>query len=149
MPTKEPLNKSGGCHCGKLRYTFSFPDVETLPARACSCSFCIRHGGVYTSHPAAKLVVETAEPENTGRYRFGHETAEFFLCRNCGVLVFASCEINGARRAVLNINTFDDNRGPVFERSVTNFDGETVVQRLERRARNWIGSVTLVEQTRR
>ena len=138
MPTR-----SGGCHCGKLRYTYSFPDVDSLPARACSCSFCLKHGGVYTSHPAAELVVDATEPDNTGLYRFGHETAEFVLCRTCGVLVYAQCKIDGTLRAVLNINTFDDDDGPVFDRSVTNFDDETVAQRLERRERNWIGTVTV------
>jgi len=135
-------HKSGRCHCGNIRYTFEFPDIDVLPARACGCTFCVRHGGVYTSNPGAALDVVAASSDDVRRYRFGHETAEFVLCRVCGVLVFAHCEIDGNDYAVLNINTFDDDQGPAFERSATDFESESIEQRLARRRRNWIGTVT-------
>ena len=136
--------KSGRCHCGELSYSFSFPDsVVSLPARACGCTFCIKHGGVYTSHPGAVLDVEYRDGTNLGRYRFGHGTADFLVCRRCGVLVCAISTIDGRDHAVLNINSLDDRDSPAFERTNTDFDAETPGERLARRKRNWIGSVAV------
>ena len=46
----------GACHCRNISFTLQFPKSETpIKVRACSCSFCVKHGGVYTSHPQAKL----------------------------------------------------------------------------------------------
>ena len=42
----------GRCHCGNIRFALDWqPDPETIPARACTCTFCTRHGGVWTSYP--------------------------------------------------------------------------------------------------
>ena len=136
--------KSGRCHCGGLSYDFSFPDdVKTLPARACSCTFCVKHGGVYTSHPAAVLDIGYRDASEIVRYRFGHGTADFLICRHCGVLVCAISTIDGTEHAVLNINSLDDRDWPAFDRTTTNFDAETPAERLSRRKRNWIGSVAV------
>ena len=44
----------GGCHCGNIRFSLSWePDPAEIPARACICSFCTKHGGVWTSNPRA------------------------------------------------------------------------------------------------
>jgi len=41
----------GGCHCGNIAFELGWePDPDEIPARACDCSFCVKHGGVWTSH---------------------------------------------------------------------------------------------------
>jgi hypothetical protein len=58
-------------------------------------------------------------------------------------MTFAVSEINGRDHAVVNVFTFDDAEAMEFDISSTDFDGETVDQRLRRRARNWIPSVSV------
>lgn len=96
---------------------------------------------MYTSHPAAELVVQLREPELVNRYRFGHGSADFIVCRVCGVIVLAVCRINESEHAVLNINTFSHPDVETFDHIVTDFEGETETARLARRKRNWIGTV--------
>ncbi len=48
----------GRCHCGNIAWTLAWePDPVEIPARACTCSFCVKHGGVWTSNPAGRLDV--------------------------------------------------------------------------------------------
>jgi len=48
-----------------------------------------------------------------------------------------TCTIEGARYAVLNVNTFEDIDRSQLVVTPTNFDGETTENRLARRRRNW------------
>jgi hypothetical protein len=78
-----------------------------------------------------------------GRYTFDTGTAEFLFCSRCGVTVTALCESSGSLKAVLNINTLDDAHVLDFEHSDSDFEGESLEQRLGRRTANWIGQVSL------
>ena len=132
----------GGCYCGNIRYDFQLPEPDgAIPVRACGCSFCQKHGGVYTSHPAGQLAARIEDPDLVERYRFGTETAEFHICRKCGVVPFVISEIDGTLYAVVNVNSFEGTNA--FESSPSDFDGETVDSRLARRKRNWIPNVTI------
>ena len=54
----------GRCHCGNIAFVLDWaPDPAQIPARACTCSFCVKHGGVWTSSPDASLslLVEDAK----------------------------------------------------------------------------------------
>lgn len=133
----------GGCHCGNIRFTLRWPETEgAIAVRACSCSFCVKHGGVYTSHPEAGLDVEIADPARVERYRFGTETADFHVCRSCGVVPVVTSTIEGRLYAVVNVNSFEDVDRSELVPSVADFDGETTESRLARRQRNWIPHVT-------
>jgi len=109
--------------------------------RACGCSFCRKHGGVYTSHPGGKLAARIERASQAERYRFGTETADFHICRACGVVPFVTSEIDGTLYAVVNVNSFEGD--DELDSSPTDFDGETVATRLARRRRNWIPEVTI------
>jgi hypothetical protein len=134
----------GGCRCGNIRYRLLWPGAgDVIPARACGCSFCRPRRATYTSHPEARLDAVVADEANLSMYRFGTSTADFFVCRRCGGLTFAVSEIDGRSYAVVNVFTFDDAEAMEFDVSSTDFDGETVDQRLRRRARNWIPNVNV------
>lgn len=132
----------GGCHCGNIRYTFFWPggDAE-IPVRACSCDFCMKHAATYTSHPEGRLRAQVRDAEMLSRYRFGHETADFFVCGRCGVIPFATCEIDECLHAVVNIHTFEGVDPTRMVRRVTDFEGETPTQRLARRHQRWTADV--------
>lgn len=133
----------GGCHCGAVRYSLEWPEPPAvIPARRCGCSFCTRFNGIWTSHPGARLEMRVAGDVPMSRYRFGTRTADFRFCSRCGVALLATCEIGGSTRAVLNVNTLDEDQKIEFDSSDSCFDGESLEQRLARRGRNWIGTVT-------
>lgn len=132
----------GGCHCGNIGFALRWdPDPVQIATRACGCSFCVAHGGVWTSKPDGELVVAVREPAALSKYLFGTRTAEFQVCSHCGVVPLVTCEIDGRVYAVVNVNTFRDIEPSLLQRANADFEGENAAARLERRKRNWIGKV--------
>lgn len=132
----------GSCHCGNLRYVLDWPGEHAapIPARACACSFCTRHGAVWTAHPDAQLTIETTDNAAISRYGFETRTAEFLVCTRCGGVPVCTSRIDGRDHAVVNVNTFDD-PSVAIEQVPVSFDGEDEIRRLERRRQRWIGTV--------
>ena len=136
---------TGRCHCGNLSFDFELPDPgPTIAVRACGCSFCLAHGGVYTSHPEGQLTGHVADANELNLYRFGHETADFYICRRCGVVPFVTSAVDGTLRAVVNVNTFTNVAADEMQASRSDFEAESSKSRMSRRGGNWIGSVTIV-----
>lgn len=132
----------GSCHCGNIAYELAWePDPLEIPARACGCTFCVKHGGVWTSHPKGVLEVKVARPEDVSEYAFGTKTAVFHVCTKCGVVPVVTSEIDDRLYAVVSVNAFNNVDPSLIRRSPASFDGEGVDSRLERRKRNWIGTV--------
>lgn len=128
----------GSCHCGNIRFTFDWPAAQhTIAARACGCAHCRKHAGVWTSHPQGRFQLQVTDPARTTVYRFGTKTADFHVCANCGGVPIVTCDLDGARFAVLNVNTFDNVERSQISVSPSRFDGETTQARLARRRRNW------------
>jgi hypothetical protein len=128
----------GSCHCGNIRFTFDWPDAgRTIPVRACGCSFCRKHGGVWTSNPRGRFRLQVADMARVSSYRFGTESADFHVCASCGAVPIVTCVLDGARYAVVNANTFDDVDSSELARAAADFEGESMERRLARRRRNW------------
>ena len=137
----------GSCHCGNVRFVLRWPESESeIPVRVCSCTFCQKHAGAWTSHRNSELAIEVDDRSLVSAYRFGTKTADFCVCSVCGVAPFVLSEIDGNRYAVVNVNTFDDVGGLSYSRSRSDFDGEDTGSRLERRKRNWIPNVVALNQ---
>ncbi len=135
---------TGKCHCGAIRYEMNWPDeAGVIPARRCTCSYCTRFKGTWTSHPEAHLEIVTDKQSRPGRYRFGTKTANFLFCSRCGVTVAAVCEIKGDIKAVINIATLDGRDLLAFDHTDSDFDGESTEQRLNSRMARWIGRVKI------
>lgn len=134
----------GKCHCGNIRYEFLWPEAGSrIPVRACSCTFCTKHGGVYTSHSDSQLTVQISDPALVNKYSFGTKTAEFHICSVCGAVPFVSSTIEENEYAVVNVNTFENFDPADFDTSVTDFNGESVGERLERRKEKWISKLRI------
>jgi hypothetical protein len=71
-------------------------------------------------------------------YRFGSRTADYLVCRRCGVYVVAVCETPAGTRAVVNTNALTERAAFTRAPSAMDYDGETVAARLARRAVNWM-----------
>ncbi|HET7297700.1 MAG TPA: hypothetical protein VFI89_03210 [Burkholderiales bacterium] len=133
----------GGCHCGNIRFALTWePDPVEIPARACTCSFCAKHGGVWTSNPRGKLEVAIEDQERVSNYAFGTRTAEFHICSRCGIVPVVTCRIDGRLYAVVSVNAFEGIAESLLRRAPASFDREDTATRLARRKRNWIGDVT-------
>ena len=133
---------SGSCHCGNISFVLDWqPEPAQIPARACTCSFCIKHGGVWTSCAAGSLIVRTRQPARAAAYAFGTKTAQFHVCTNCGIVPVVTSHIDGKVYAVVSVNAFDNVDPALLQRGSATFDGEGAGDRLARRQRNWIGQV--------
>src|SRR5215467_13485038 len=134
----------GNCHCGNIRYALDWPgDGTDIKIRACGCSFCIKHGGSWTSHRDSELVAEIRDAALVSKYRFGTQTADFYVCARCGAVPFVTSAIESRLYAVVNVNTFEGINPSSLMRTSTNFHGEGSGERLERRKRNWIPAVRI------
>jgi hypothetical protein len=130
----------GSCHCGNVEFTlFTQKSSDELVPRRCSCTMCRRHCASYISDPDARLVLRYGDPSALSIYRFGHGTAQWIICSRCGVLTAVLCEIDGRLRAVVRVQSMVNHT--FAPETPTDFEDETVAGRLERRARNWIGTV--------
>jgi len=136
----------GKCHCGNIAFSLTWePDPGEIPARACSCSFCTKHGGVWTSNPGGALKVVVKDPSRVSRYTFGTRTAEFHVCTRCGIVPVVTSRIDGHLYAVVSVNAFEGVDPSLVSRAPASFDGEGEGPRLARRKRNWIAEVEFLE----
>lgn len=136
----------GHCHCGNISFALRWePDPARIPARACSCSFCTRHGGVWTSLPSGRLEVTIRESSLVSRYAFGTRTADFHVCSRCGIVPVVTSTIDGRDYAVVNVNTFDEAASALVERTPVVFADEDAAARNARHQRNWIAEVRFAE----
>lgn len=135
----------GNCHCGNISFTLAWEPAPTeIPARACTCSFCVKHGGVWTSAPGGALRVEVKDSARVSRYAFGTGTAEFHVCAQCGAVPVVTSRIDGHLYAVVSVNAFEGVDESLLRRASASFDGEGKDSRLARRKRNWIADVRFV-----
>jgi len=133
---------SGSCHCGNITFSLDWrPEPAEIPARACSCSFCLKHGGLWTSCPMGSLRITIRQPALVSRYSFGTRTAEFHVCSSCGVVPVVTSRIDGRLYAVVSVNAFQDVDPALLKRAAAKYDGESESARLARRKLNWIADV--------
>jgi hypothetical protein len=127
----------GECHCGRVEVSFETAlSPNELEVRACQCSFCRRHGAKTVTDAAGRLAI-SAQDGALARYRFGLRTADFLICRTCGVYVAAVISDGAGERATLNVSgmmiegLWDRTAEPI------RLDHEDAETRRARRHRNW------------
>src|ERR1700679_489763 len=99
---------NGNCHCGNIAFSLTWePDPAQIQARACTCSFCSKHGGVWTSNPRGSLRVVVKDPTLVSRYAFGSRNASFHTCARCGIVPVVSSRIDGKLYAVVSVNALE------------------------------------------
>ena len=132
----------GRCHCGNISFALDWrPEPSEIPARACTCSFCVKHGGVWTSSSTGSLRVNVKDRTRLSKYAFGTRPAEFHGCTACGVAPVVTSRIDDRLYAVVSVNAFENVDPALLRRSPSNFEGENEQARLSRRKRNWIADV--------
>jgi hypothetical protein len=136
----------GACHCGNISFSLTWePSPTEIQARACTCSFCTKHGGLWTSNPRGALEVKIADRSLVSRYAHGTRTADFHVCARCGIVPVVTSRIDGHVYAVVSVNAFEGVDPALLRRGSHDFEGEGKGDRLARRKRNWIADVRIVE----
>jgi len=80
----------GGCHCGNISVFYKTTQApEDTQPRACQCAFCRKHNTAAISDPSGDLEITVREADLLTRYRFGLNTADFLVCKTCGVYLGA------------------------------------------------------------
>ncbi|RUW53520.1 MULTISPECIES: hypothetical protein [unclassified Mesorhizobium] len=130
---------TGGCHCGNIRLRFSTElDPSQIEVRACQCSFCTKHGARAVADPDGRLIISVKDARRLRKYRFGLETADYLICRECGVYAAAIAGENDEARAILIVNALDDHRAFTGESVLVDFDWENRAERQARRRLRWM-----------
>jgi hypothetical protein len=134
----------GGCHCGNLRIEMTLSrEARSYQPRACDCDFCRMHGAAYVSDPLGSLVVRIKDDSHRGSYRQGSGQADLVYCRQCGVLVGATYNLEGRVYATVNSKVINSPTpfGPEQTASPKTLSGE---QKATRWRDIWFGNVTVV-----
>ncbi len=140
--TEKKRQLRGSCYCGNIGFVFATDKTDAeLPKRECQCAFCIQHGRISTSDPAGEIRITIKTPENVNKYKFGHRTADYYVCRECGAIPVVTSEVDGATVGLVDVRMIEGFAWSRAETSQTNLDGEAVETRLARRQRNWTGTV--------
>ena len=128
---------SGQCHCGAIGFVYSTDlPAETWSVRACDCSFCRAHGAHYTSDPNGSVRFCFSKPDLLERYRFGLQTADFLLCRGCGVYIGAVMSSGDGAFAALNLNTLSAPMQIPVQQPIS-YAAESREERVARREARW------------
>ena len=136
----------GSCHCGNISFALIWePDPAEIQVRACTCTFCRKHGGAWVSNPGGRLQVLIRDRSRVSIYVFGTKTAEFHTCAVCGIVPVVTSRIDEHLYAVVSVNAFDDVDPSLLRHGSASFDGEGTDSRLARRKRNWIADVEYIE----
>jgi len=110
--------RSGGCHCGAVRFEAKLPD--TVTAQACNCSICAMTGFVHLIVPEQRFrLVQGAGDLTT--YTFNTGVARHLFCAKCGVKSFYRPRSNPDGWSV-NARCLDEADGLDIE--IEAFDGQ-------------------------
>jgi hypothetical protein len=132
----------GGCHCKNIEVTLRLSRLpEQVPLRSCACSFCRSHGTRTLSDRDGSVEITAQDWSLVERYRFGSRTADYLVCRGCGVYIGAVCATSTGLRAVVNVNCLGDRAAFTQAPAVPDYDAESSERRLDRRAKNWMPAV--------
>jgi hypothetical protein len=140
-----PAVFTGGCHCGALEFSFQTAvPVEQWSVRACQCRFCRAHGALATSDPAGRLTFKVNDVASVQRYRFGLKTADFLVCRRCGVYLGAQIETARGAFGIVNARAMAAIPAPLPPAVAADYASESSDERVDRRERRWTPLVGVV-----
>jgi hypothetical protein len=109
--------RTGGCHCGAVRFEVLAPDE--VEAKECNCTICRKAGYLHLIVENERFrIVEGADKITT--YSFNTGTAKHHFCSVCGVKSFYVPRSKPDGYSV-NLRCLDD--GQVRVARVASFDG--------------------------
>ena len=85
MSTEAFAWRSGGCHCGAVRFEAKLP--AKIVAQSCNCSVCAKTGFVHVIVPESRFRL-TDGGDSLTTYTFNTGVARHLFCAKCGVKSF-------------------------------------------------------------
>lgn len=123
----------GACHCGAVNAAYETHVAVQL--RRDGCTFCSSRGVKSASDPNGKLTLTAAKPLT--RYRFGHKTADFLICPDCGSYVATHMDGPHGAIGVVNVVGLQISELKDLPATLTSLEGESVEERMQRRTSRW------------
>ena len=94
------MTHKGGCHCGRIAYSFEGEIGEVLE---CNCSLCAKRGGLLHFIPAAAFTLTTPR-EDLSTYRFHNKVLDHHFCAVCGISPFSEgSDRKGNKMVCINV----------------------------------------------
>lgn len=129
---------AGRCYCGAIGFVYR---CATEPCewsiRACQCRFCRAHNALSMSDPEASIEFIANDAASLNRYRFGLETADFLLCKSCGVYIGAVIESDGRHFGIINTHALWPRPEKLASAVPISYDTEDKEGRIGRREERW------------
>jgi hypothetical protein len=129
MTNQQPKSwRTGGCHCGDVRFEVNIPDQVT--AISCNCSICASTGFIHVIVEGPDFK-QTSGDDKLSVYTFNSHIAKHTFCSKCGVKAFyvPRSHPNGVSVNLRCINTDQNINGQIVD-----FDGA-----------NWTDSIDAIE----
>jgi len=111
--------------------------VAKWRVRACQCRFCRAHSALTTSDPDGRLLFQVRDLELLSRYRFNLKTADFLLCKRCGVYVGAQIETAHGAFGIINTLTMKPVPDGLPAAALGDYSAESSTERVERHEKKW------------
>ncbi|MEQ1817082.1 MAG: aldehyde-activating protein [Terricaulis sp.] len=130
----------GACHCGVV--SAEYETNQPVRLRQDGCGFCSSRGVKSASDPAGRVALRATK--RLTRYRFGHKTADFLICPDCGTYVATFMESPRGPLGVINVVGLNISDLKNLPATLTSLEGETNDERIARRVSRWT-PLTLTE----
>jgi len=116
-----PETKTGGCHCGQIRYEVT---ADLSQIMACNCSICTKRGALWTFVSPERFALR-AGAEALTDYQFGKKRVHHLFCATCGVGAFSrGSGPDGKEMVAVNVRCLDG--VDVAALKVTPIDGQAL-----------------------
>ncbi|MGI9437746.1 MAG: hypothetical protein ACR2Q4_23440 [Geminicoccaceae bacterium] len=83
------------------------------------------------------LTIQVADEDRLARHMFAHRTAEFLLCRGCGVYVAAVTAGTSERCAIAQLNAIVEDQ-QFGDAVAVDYNDESQAERIKRRRNVWM-----------
>jgi hypothetical protein len=113
--------RSGGCHCGAVRFDVELDLGE--PVIACNCSICGRTGTLLQFVPPDRFTLLSGGDVLTN-YQFNRRHIDHLFCKVCGIKSFARGAGPQGPMVAVNTRCLDD--VDITKLKVTHYDGKNV-----------------------
>jgi hypothetical protein len=110
--------RTGGCHCGAVRFEAAIP--EGAEAQICNCSVCSKIAFIHLIVPESRFRITKGE-DALSEYRFNTGVARHLFCSVCGVKPFYRPRSNPDGWSV-NLRALDD--PDAVNARIVGFDGQ-------------------------
>ncbi|KAJ7230931.1 Mss4-like protein [Mycena rebaudengoi] len=94
LPVPWPANAelkrcTGGCHCRRVRFEFTYPDIYSVPVVQCNCSICEDRGYLLIYTPDAQFAFTHGSEADLTTYVFNQKNRLHRFCAACGSTIGA------------------------------------------------------------